>query len=549
MTRISRLPDTRALLMTVAAVAIAAPLPAHAAARRAKVDVIVSNLPAPDSPAYQAFYKAVGSPKKETLEMTNSERWTVPPARLAVLHKAAEALGVTVLRLDANRNRLFEPMAKGQPMSETQKSMMDATMSSPAVVGATMMMVPEASKVEAALTRGMHDRRAGAPPAMLTVPLSETSHVSVRRTSIAKSGDAYVWRGVVEGTDEPVTLMWWPDGHVSGTIHHGTRMFQVKDMGGGMHAVIEMARKMMPPDHAPASLDLLKKMNMDTDPLVRQGDASMLRPEAEQGGGNRPSRSELKDLQDAPIIKSKHQPLAAPRAPALDEPAPARKDAPAPEITITVLVAYTRAAASRYEDVARDLVALAIEEANQSFRNSGVGNVQLKLVHAYQTDYVERGSHFEHVWSFADRGDGVMEEVHALRDKHGADVAMLIVHDPAGCGLATRVAAEADEAFAVVHHECAAPMYSLAHEVGHIVGARHDHALDMSSEPFPYGHGHVHGTQWRTMMSYKDTCNDCPRLPVWSSPHVRIRGAAAGSTTANNAKVIADHARRVAGFR
>ena len=210
--------------------------------------------------------------------------------------------------------------------------------------------------------------------------------------------------------------------------------------------------------------------------------------------GNRPSRSELKDLQDAPIIKSKHQPLAAPRAPALDEPAPARKGAPAPEITITVLVAYTRAAASRYEDVSRDLVALAIEEANQSFRNSGVGNVQLKLVHAYQTDYVERGSHFEHVWSFADRGDGVMEEVHALRDKHGADVAMLIVHDPAGCGLATRVAAEADEAFAVVHHECAATMYSLAHEVGHIVGARHDHALDMSSEPFPYGHGHVHGT-------------------------------------------------------
>ena len=50
--------------MTAAAIAIAAPLPAHAAARRAKVDVIVSSLPAPDSPAYAAFYKAVGSPKK-----------------------------------------------------------------------------------------------------------------------------------------------------------------------------------------------------------------------------------------------------------------------------------------------------------------------------------------------------------------------------------------------------------------------------------------------------------------------------------------------------
>ena len=537
------------LLAAASALAIGASQPAEAAARRAKVDVIVSNLPAPGSPAYEAFYKAVGSPKKETLEMTQSERWSVPPARLAVLHKAAEALGVTVIRLDNRRNSLFEPMVPGQPMSPAQASMMDATMASRAVMGATMMKLPEASTVESALTKGMHEQRRDAPPALLTVPLSETASVNVRRTSIAKSGEAYVWRGVVEGTEEGVTLMWWPDGHVSGTIHHGDRMFQVKDMGGGMHAVIEIAPKMMPPDHAPASLDLLKKMNMDEDPLVRQGDASMLRPDAEQGRAKRPSPSELQNLQDAPIIKSKHQPFAAPGAPALDQPAPARKGAPPPEVTIAVLVAYTKAAASRYEDVSRDLVALAVEEANQSFRNSGVGNVQLKLVHSYQTDYVESGSHFDHVWRFADRGDGVMEEVHALRDKYAADVALLIAHDPAGCGLATRVAADAEEAFAVVHHECAATMYSLAHEIGHIIGARHDYALDMSSQPFPYGHGYVHGTKWRTMMSYKDTCNDCPRLPVWSSPNVRIRGAPAGSTTTNNAKVIADYAGRVAGFR
>lgn len=536
-------------MAATSALAVGASQPADAAARRAKVDVIVSNLPAPDSPAYKALYKAVGSPKKETLEMTKSERWAVPPARLGVLHKAAEALGVTILQLDERVNRLFQPMAKGEPMSPTQKSMMDATMAAPAVMGATMMMLPEASQVESALTKGMHDKRRGAPPAMLDIPLSETTSVNVRRTSIAKSGDAYVWRGVVEGTEEPVTLMWWPDGHVSGTIHHGDRMFQVKDMGGGMHAVVEVARKMMPPDHAPASLDLLKKMNMDRDPLVRQGDASMLRPDWKHGGANRPSPSELQNLQEAPIIKSKHQPFAVPQAPALDQRALQGKGERAPEVTITVLVAYTKAAASRYEDVARDLVALAVEEANQSFRNSGVVNVRLKLVHAYQTDYVESGSHFDHVWRFADRGDGVMEEVHALRDKFAADVALLIVHDPAGCGLATRVAADAEESFAVVHHDCAATMYSLAHEIGHIIGARHDHALDMSSQPFPYGHGHVHGTHWRTMMSYKDTCNDCPRLPVWSNPNVRIRGAPAGSTTANNAKVIADQARRVAGFR
>ena len=77
-------------------------------------------------------------------------------------------------------------------------------------------------------------------------------------------------------------------------------------------------------------------------------------------------------------------------------------------------------------------------------------------MYAYQTNYVEKGSHFDHVWRFADKGDGYMDEIHKLRDKYRADVAVLIVDDPNGCGLSTRVHADANEAFAVVHHECSA---------------------------------------------------------------------------------------------
>ena len=87
--------------------------------------------------------------------------------------------------------------------------------------------------------------------------------------------------------------------------------------------------------------------------------------------------------------------------------APDRQD-----IVIDVLVAYTRKAAAHYTDIKRELIDLAIEEGNESFRNSGVGNVKLRLVHAYQTDYVEEGTHFDHVWRFADKGDGYMEEIH-----------------------------------------------------------------------------------------------------------------------------------------
>jgi hypothetical protein len=163
---------------------------------------------------------------------------------------------------------------------------------------------------------------------------------------------------------------------------------------------------------------------------------------------------------------------------------------------------------------------------------------------------VEEGAaHFDHVWRFADKGDGYMEEIFPLREKYKADVAILIVDDPKGCGLATRVHADADEAFAVVHHECAASTYSLAHEIGHIIGARHDLALDKNMRPFPYGHGFVNGTKWRDIMSYKESCGGCPRLPVWSSPKVLVKGEPAGTPELDNARVIAEQAARVAAFR
>jgi hypothetical protein len=209
----------------------------------------------------------------------------------------------------------------------------------------------------------------------------------------------------------------------------------------------------------------------------------------------------------------------------------------AKNVVIDVLVAYTKKAASSYSDIEHDLIALAIVEANESFRASNLGHIKLRLVHAYQTAYAEGdGTHFDHVWRFADKGDGYLEEVHGLRDKHRADVGILVVDDDKGCGLATRVAAEAEDAFAVVHHACAAASFSLAHEIGHLLGARHELA-------------YVNGTKWRDIMALKDSCGGCPRLPVWSNPTVLIKGEPAGTAAHDNASIIARQATRVAAFR
>jgi hypothetical protein len=216
---------------------------------------------------------------------------------------------------------------------------------------------------------------------------------------------------------------------------------------------------------------------------------------------------------------------------------PEDESAPKPnDIIIDVIVAYTQKAARNYSNIERELIDLAIQETNSSFRLSNLGHLKLRLVHVYQTDYVEEGAHFDHVWRFADKGDGDMEEIHGLRDKYHADVAILVVDDPKGCGLATRVRADADEAFAVVHHACAAANYTLAHEIGHLIGASHELSF-------------VNGTKWRDIMSSKESCGGCPRVPVWSNPTVLIKGEAAGTAILDNARVIAEQAARVASFR
>ena len=206
------------------------------------------------------------------------------------------------------------------------------------------------------------------------------------------------------------------------------------------------------------------------------------------------------------------------------------------DVVIDVIVAYTKAAANSYANIVREVIEPAVEAGNDSFQMSGIGYIKLRLVHTYQTGYVETGDQFVDLWRFADKGDGHMDEIHELRDRYRADVAILVVDDADGCGQATRVQADEDDAFAVVHHACAKANFSLVHEIGHLLGASHER-------------GYVYGNEWRDIMSYKANCGGCLRLPVWSNPDVLIRGVPAGSARHDNARVIAENGVRVAAFR
>jgi metallopeptidase family M12-like protein len=508
-----------------------------------RVPLIMTKLPPSGSALYKQIIGKAGKARGQVLTLTKTEMWEVPKENVDAVKKAAAEHGAAATPLGTDWNAVFRQAPADMKMTDKQHHMMDMAKSSQATMGVDMMATPMAPMLEFALVKDAGPNIGGPATskeaARIKVKLSDKTELTIVRTSVDIRKAMCVWRGEVEGTGAPATIMWWPGGKMTGNVQHEGRIYSIRHMGGDMMAVVEMDESKMPQEHAAMPERMRNDPNLRDDPLRNEGDASIMRPVTK---GMRAPKSLQGDKKKKTTKKASAE---------KDKMAKAKgktQSGPAP-VVIDVLVAYTKKAAANYADVKRELVDLSIEEANESFRNSGVGQVQLRLVHAYETDYVEEGAHFDHVWRFADKGDGYMEEVHGLRNKYKADVAILIVDDPKGCGLATRVHADAEEAFAVVHHECAATSYSLAHEIGHIIGARHDLALDKNMAPFPYGHGYVNGTKWRDIMSYKDSCGGCPRLPVWSSPLIKVKGEIAGSAELDNARVIAEEAARVAAFR
>jgi hypothetical protein len=355
------------------------------------------------------------------------------------------------------------------------------------------------------------------------VHLDDQTRIVARRTNLEAKKNGWTWRGEIAETGEPVMMMWWKEGRVSGMFSYRGDMYTLKNVtttGGEVHALAQGNSERMPvqpPTPRSASADHRR----DHAGLEAQRDpAHPLSVLAYARGPSRPSV--------APLSLAERRALAA------------------KQITIDVMVLYTGKVASKYLDVDKDVALHSIEEANASFVNSDIGNVKLRLVHSQKIDYDEsQGEHFNHLYRMVD-GVGTLAKVKALRNEKRADVVVLIVDDASSCGLATRVAADAEEAFAVVHHACAVLTYSVPHEIGHIIGARHDATMD---ETDTYGHGYVNGAKWRDIMSYKSSCGGCPRLALWSNPTINIGGEPAGTVLADNARVILEQAERVSRFR
>ena len=346
---------------------------------------------------------------------------------------------------------------------------------------------------------------------VLQLPVHGKYVTIVRKDSNLQSDGSVIWYGEVQETGERAMLMLWSNAVLTGYFAYNGTIYTVESLGGGVNAFSEMDRRQIPADHP-----------------------------AEGGRADSvPVTPAPKPASQAPIAEPKINQFVDADRIALE----------AKDITIDVMLLYSRRVAELYMRKPEDLMALAIEETNQSFKNSGLGNIKLRLVHTQVVNYdFSEDDQFTHLYTMVD-GLGPFKDVKKLRDEKRADVVGLIIDNPTGCGLSTRIGPTSDEAFFVVHHACATVTMSIAHEIGHILGVRHDRFVDSNEEPFAYGHGYVSGDKWRDIMSYKAGCGACPRIPYWSNPRVLYKGQPTGTPAADSARVILELAERVSNFR
>ena len=193
------------------------------------------------------------------------------------------------------------------------------------------------------------------------------------------------------------------------------------------------------------------------------------------------------------------------------------------------------------------LITLGVDSANQAYSNSQIA-MQLRLVRMAEVAYTESGNMNTDLTRLRNTADGIMDQVHQLRDQHKADLVALIVDNGGNsCGIAYVMAngpsaGFASYAFSVTARDCIANN-TLAHELGHNMGDAHDRATGGTGVyPYSYGYRDEVG-KFRTIMAYACPTVSCPRVKYFSNPRLLYNGRPLGIDHTVNPANSADNAR------
>jgi len=217
---------------------------------------------------------------------------------------------------------------------------------------------------------------------------------------------------------------------------------------------------------------------------------------------------------------------------------------------IDVMMLYTPASRVRYGQAGIEAKILqAVADANSAMENSRIP-VRFSLVHLGEVAYVETGSMTAALMAMQRTADGILDEIHDLRDQHGADLTTLVDEDTSSCGLSylmsTPSAGFAANAFSVVYSGCLASL-TLVHEWGHNLGCQHDRANSVGQASYPFAYGwrqcSTNEMMFRTVMSY--ACGSAIRINYFSNPRLSYAGLPLGVDEAVDPANASDNARAV----
>ena len=230
---------------------------------------------------------------------------------------------------------------------------------------------------------------------------------------------------------------------------------------------------------------------------------------------------------------------------------------------VDLLVVHTADAATRAGGVTllEQNLALAVDDMNVGLTDSDI-DLEIRLTATEQITYQETNNTQLDLDRLISTTDGIMDEVHALRDSHKADLVMLVIGDgDFFCGRAVFgyytsggvLNLNPAFGFSVLAEYCVQTTI-FAHELGHNFGAEHERASNNSGGIFSYSHGFTSPSEsWHTIMS--NGCNsNCASINRWSNPSQLFNNEALGipiGTTgeADNATSIAMTKTSVANFR
>ncbi len=283
----------------------------------------------------------------------------------------------------------------------------------------------------------------------------------------------YVWVGRIPSTVGGDVFLDVQKDRVFGNIYYNGRQYQIRNIQGHLHQIDELDPAFIPGEWAPRE-------------------------------------------------------ITSPSAQVLADPPPAQADT---IMYLDILVVYTADAFNAFGGASamQSELDVALAEANGALVNSQL-NARMSVVASRQVTYTESENN-----TLAQALNDFKEdltlsgEISILRDQFGADLVVLVVEgDMSRCSIANQMtvadASFSTDAFSVVERSCVSMDLTLAHAIGHNLGARHDWASDSTDgEPFTYNHGYIGPlSRFRTVMADAESCNSCPLALHWSNPDINF---------------------------